>query len=206
MRAQALEQALALVQPTTTGDLLPPAPAAECAPAGLDAGSVMDAGAPVLEGILLSVPKEDANAAAAARGLLRDGFPRGAGQAQEVDSLPDETGRSVTTAVSLWVDAAATVASVAGRRTCSGCGRPYHDFVKCPAAAGNCDQCGGTAFKRRADDNAETVAARLAAHRAGTAPLIDGRDERGVLQRTTAMRDIAVVRDAPHPILGCVPA
>ena len=66
-------------------------------------------------------------------------------------------GRSVTAAISLEVDDAAMVARVAGRYTCAACGEGYHDDFKQPATAGVCDQCGGTAFKRRADDTAETV-------------------------------------------------
>ena len=40
------------------------------------------------------------------------------------------------------------------------------------ATAGTCDKCGGTGFKRRADDNAETVNTRLMAYYRDTSPLI----------------------------------
>ena len=48
----------------------------------------------------------------------------------------------------------------------------YHDSFKPPAKAGVCDVCGGTEFTRRADDKAETVAARLEAYHRQTAPLL----------------------------------
>ncbi|MES2549231.1 MAG: nucleoside monophosphate kinase, partial [Pseudomonadota bacterium] len=73
---------------------------------------------------------------------------------------------------SLEVEDAAMIARVSGRYTCASCGEGYHDEFKQPATAGTCDKCGGTAFKRRADDNAETVRARLQAYHAETAPLI----------------------------------
>jgi predicted nucleic acid-binding Zn-ribbon protein len=79
---------------------------------------------------------------------------------------------SIGAAISIEVDDAAMVAPVSGRYTCATCGEGYHDEFKQPAVAGVCDKCGGTEFTRRADDNAETVRARLAAYHAQTAPLI----------------------------------
>jgi adenylate kinase len=141
-----------------------------------------------------------------ARGIILDGFPRTAGQAAALDALLAETGQRVTAAISLEVDDAAMVARVSGRYTCAACGEGYHDQFKLPAKAGTCDHCGGTAFKRRADDNAETVAARLAAYHAETAPLIAHYERQGVLKRIDAMQDIAAVREALHPIVSGVSA
>ncbi len=45
-------------------------------------------------------------------------------------------------------------------------------------------------MKRRADDNAETVASRLEAYHAQTAPLISYYDAKGALQKIDAMGDI----------------
>ena len=60
----------------------------------------------------------------------------------------------------------------------------------------HCDNCGRTEFKRRADDNAETVASRLSAYHAQTAPLITYYDGQGVLKRTNAMGRIEdIARD-----------
>jgi len=82
------------------------------------------------------------------------------------------------------------VTRISGRYTCGGCGEGYHDTFKQPAEAGKCDKCGGTEMKRRADDNAETVASRLEAYHAQTAPLIAYYDGHGVLQRIDAMGEI----------------
>jgi adenylate kinase len=203
-QARALEQAFGLVQ-LSTGDLLRAAVAAGT-PAGLAAKVVMDAGALVSDDIVLAILKDRLAQPDTARGIILDGFPRTAGQARALDALLAQTGQSVTAAVSLEVDDAAMVARVAGRSTCAGCGEGYHDQFKRPAVAGVCDHCGGTAFKRRADDNAETVAARLAAYHAETAPLIAYYEGRGVLKRIDAMQDIAAVRDALHPIVSGVSA
>jgi adenylate kinase len=58
---------------------------------------------------------------------------------------------------------------------------------------GKCDKGGGTDMKRRAVDNAETVAQRLVAYHAQTAPLISYYDARGVLARVDAMAPIGDV-------------
>jgi adenylate kinase len=203
-QARALEQAFGLVQ-LSTGDLLRAAVAAGT-PAGLAAKVVMDAGSLVSDDIVLAILREQLGQGDTARGVILDGFPRTAGQARSLDGLLAETGQSVTAAISLDVDDAAMVARVSGRYTCAACGEGYHDQFKQPATAGVCDQCGGTAFKRRADDTAETVAARLAAYHAETAPLIAYYDRLGVLKRIDAMRDIAAVRDALHLIVSGVSA
>ena len=121
------------------------------------------------------------------------GFPRTKGQAEELDAMLAEAGQEITAAISLEVDDAAMVARVSGRYTCGMCGEGYHDSFKQPAVAGVCDKCGGTNFKRHADDNADTVAARLAAYHADTAPLIGHFDRAGVLRRVDAMQDIGPV-------------
>ena len=75
-----------------------------------------------------------------------------------------------------------------------------------PAVAGTCDKCGGTDFKRRADDNAETVRERLKAYHAQTAPLIAYYDGKGVLERIDAMGEIPAIRDALSAIVKRVSA
>jgi adenylate kinase len=72
--------------------------------------------------------------------------------------------------------------------------------------AGACDKCGGTAFKRRADDNAETVRERLQAYHDQTAPLIAHYEGQGVLQRVDAMDSIAAIRAALSAIVTRVSA
>jgi adenylate kinase len=91
------------------------------------------------------------------------------------------------------VDDGEMVRRVSGRYTCADCGEGYHDEFKQPAVAGTCDKCGGTTFKRRADDNAETVGARLTAYHASTAPLIAYYEARGVLRTVDGMAAIETI-------------
>jgi adenylate kinase len=193
-QARMLEEAFGLVQ-LSTGDLLRAAVAAGTE-AGRAAKAVMDAGGLVSDGIVLAILKDRMAEPDTARGIILDGFPRTEGQAVALDRLLAEGGENVGAVISMEVDDAAMVERVAGRYTCAGCGEGYHDRYKQPKVTGACDKCGATSFRRRADDNAETVAARLAAYHAQTAPLISYYAARGVLHRVDAMAPIDVVADA----------
>ncbi|MCT8329983.1 adenylate kinase [Albidovulum sediminis] len=203
-QARMLEDRFGLVQ-LSTGDLLRAAVAAGT-PAGLAAKTVMEAGGLVSDEIVLAILKDRMAEPDTARGVILDGFPRTAGQAEALDRLLAEAGGRVTAAISLEVDDAAMVGRVSGRYTCAGCGEGYHDEFKLPATAGTCDKCGGTAFKRRADDNAETVRARLQAYHAQTAPLIAHYRAMGVLETIDAMGPIESIAEGLGTIVGRVSA
>ena len=201
-QARMLEEDFGLIQ-LSTGDLLRSAVAAGTS-AGLAAKAVMEAGSLVSDDIVLAVLQDRMAQPDVGKGIILDGFPRTDGQAKALDALLVGAGWKVTAAISLEVDDAAMVDRVSGRSTCAACGEGYHDTFKRPAKEGVCDKCGGTAFKRRADDTAETVRARLQAYHAQTAPLIAYYEGKGVLQRIDAMKDIAEIRDVLHGIVSRV--
>ena len=201
-QARMLEEDFGLIQ-LSTGDLLRSAVAAGT-PAGLAAKAVMEAGSLVSDDIVLAVLQDRMAQPDVGKGIILDGFPRTDGQAAALDVLLVGAGQKVTAAISLEVDDAAMVDRVSGRTTCAACGEGYHDTFKRPAKEGVCDKCGGTAFKRRADDTAETVRARLQAYHAQTAPLIAYYEGKGVLQRIDAMKDIAAIRGVLHSIVSRV--
>lgn len=203
-QARMLEDAFGLVQ-LSTGDLLRAAVAAGTE-AGKQAKAVMEAGGLVSDAIVLAILKDRMAEPDTARGVILDGFPRTAAQAEALDSLLAAQGMAVSSVISLEVDDQAMIARVAGRYTCGDCGEGYHDEFKQPATAGVCDKCGGTAFRRRADDNAETAGARLAAYHAQTAPLIAYYEGRGVLERIDAMGPIETIRDGMAAIVSRVSA
>jgi adenylate kinase len=65
-----------------------------------------------------------------------------------------------------------------------------------------CDVCGGHEFKRRPDDNEQTVRTRMAEYRAKTAPILPYYEARGLVARVDGMasmdevtRQIDVVLD-----------
>jgi adenylate kinase len=191
-QARMLEEDFGLIQ-LSTGDMLRAA-VAQGTEAGKAAKAVMAAGGLVSDDIVLAILRDRMAQPDTAKGIILDGFPRTAGQAAALDGLLAAKGQKVTAAISLEVDDEAMVGRVSGRYTCGTCGEGYHDQFKQPAHAGSCDKCGGSDFKRRADDNAETVRERLKAYHAQTAPLIAYYDGKGVLERIDAMADIGVVR------------
>lgn len=187
-QARMLEQTFGLVQ-LSTGDLLRAAVAAGT-DAGKQAKAVMDAGGLVSDEIVLAILRDRMGDPDCAKGVILDGFPRTAGQAEALDALLAEQGMTLGAAISLEVDDGAMIDRVSGRYTCAACGEGYHDSFKTPAVDGVCDACGATDFKRRADDNAETVGARLSAYHDQTAPLIAYYDGKGALKRVDAMGEI----------------
>ncbi|MCR8549632.1 adenylate kinase [Salipiger sp. P9] len=201
-QARMLEEKFGLVQ-LSTGDLLRAA-VANGTEAGKQAKAVMEAGGLVSDDIVIAILRDRLAEPDCARGVILDGFPRTTVQAQALDTLLAETGQKIDAAVSLEVDDAAMVERISGRYTCAACGEGYHDSFKRPAKDGTCDKCGGTEMKRRSDDKAETVASRLEAYHAQTAPLIGYYDGKGALSRIDAMGAIdkiaadlgAIVEDA----------
>ena len=184
-QARLLEQKFGLVQ-LSTGDLLRAAVKAGTE-AGLQAKAVMEAGDLVSDEIVIAILRDRLGEPDVAKGVILDGFPRTTVQAEALDALLASTGQKINAAISLEVDDAAMVTRIAGRYTCGGCGEGYHDQFKKPVLEGTCDNCGGTDMKRRADDNAETVASRLEAYHAQTAPLISYYSGKGALQAVDAM-------------------
>src|SRR5690606_16722217 len=79
---------------------------------------------------------------------------------------------------------------VSGRYTCARCNEGYHDESKKPEKEGVCDKCGGTEFKRRPDDNAETVRERLKEYNEKTAPILPYYREKGLLKEVDGMQSM----------------
>ena len=110
-----------------------------------------------------------------------------------LDDILDKHGRKLDHVIELEVNVDALIERITGRYTCANCGAGYHDSFKQPAVEGVCDNCGATDMKRRADDNAETVAQRLKAYHAQTAPLVAYYESNGALSRVDAMGAIDAI-------------
>lgn len=190
-QARKLEETFGLIQ-LSTGDLLRTAVAAGTE-AGKKAKAVMEAGELVSDDIVIAILRDRMAEPDCAKGVILDGFPRTTVQAEALDTLMQDTGQSITAAISLEVQDDAMVDRISGRYTCAKCGEGYHDSFKRPETEGVCDRCGGTEMTRRADDNAETVAQRLKAYHAQTAPLIAYYNDKNVLHRIDAMRAIDAI-------------
>ncbi|WP_084583903.1 adenylate kinase [Sphingomonas azotifigens] len=187
-QAKRLETERGMVQ-LSTGDMLRAAVKAGT-PTGLKAKAVMEAGELVSDDIVSGIIGERLDMADTAKGAIFDGYPRTYAQAESLDALLSERGRKLDYVIELLVNEEALVDRVEGRFTCAKCGEGYHDKYKLPKVDGVCDVCGSTEFKRRPDDNAETVRTRMAEYRAKTAPILPFYEEKGLVRRVDGMADI----------------
>ncbi|HKX21935.1 MAG TPA: adenylate kinase [Rhizorhapis sp.] len=198
-QASRLEAERGMVQ-LSTGDMLRAAVKAGT-PIGLKAKAVMDAGELVSDEIVSGIIGDRLDELGADTGVIFDGYPRTAAQAESLDQILAERGRTLDHVIELAVDEDALVERITGRFTCAACGEGYHDKFKLPAKEGVCDKCGGTDFKRRPDDNEETVRTRMAEYRAKTAPILPIYEARGIVSRVDGMADMNDVSSAIGAIL-----
>lgn len=184
----------------STGDMLRAAVKAGT-PVGLQAKAVMESGGLVSDEIVSGIIGEALDALSPDAGVIFDGYPRTEAQARSLDELLAARGRTLDHVIELEVDEDALVERITGRFTCASCGEGYHDQFKQPATAGECDKCHGHEFKRRADDNEETVRTRMAEYRAKTAPILPIYEARGIVSRVDGMADMDEVSAAIGAIL-----
>jgi adenylate kinase len=188
----------------STGDMLRAAVKAGT-PVGLEAKALMEAGALVPDEVVSGIIGEALDNLAPETGVIFDGYPRTEEQARSLDSILSERSRTLDHVIELEVDEDALVERITGRFTCATCGAGYHDLFKHPKVEGECDKCHGHEFKRRPDDNEETVRTRMAEYRGKTAPILPIYEARGIVSRVDGMADmedvstsIAAILDAPR--------
>lgn len=187
----------------STGDMLRAAVTART-PIGIEAKAVMDRGELVSDAIVSALIDAELTAMGPQVGAIFDGYPRTAEQAEQLDAILARHGRKLDRVIELEVDEDELVRRIVGRYSCASCGAGYHDEFHQPKVAGVCDKCGGTEFKRRKDDNEETVRTRMAEYRAKTAPILPLYDARGIVARVDGMAPIDEVTAAVETILAGV--
>jgi len=199
-QAVRLEDEHGMVQ-LSTGDMLRAAVKAGT-PIGVQAKAVMDAGALVSDEIVSGLIGERLDQLGGETSVIFDGYPRTAAQADALDTILSDRGRKLDHVIELLVEEDALVDRITGRFSCGNCGAGYHDRYKLPKVADTCDQCGSHDFKRRPDDNEETVRTRMAEYRAKTAPILPIYDARGIVTRVDGMAPIDQVNDAIEAVLA----
>ncbi len=185
----------------STGDMLRAAVKAGT-PVGLKAKAVMEAGELVSDEIVSALIGDELDALPEGQGAIFDGYPRTGPQAEALDAILEARGKRLDHVVELDVNEDALVERITGRYTCASCGKGYHDVFEKPAVEGTCDKCGGHEFKRRPDDNEETVRTRMAEYRAKTAPILPIYDARGIVARVDGMAEMDAVTAAIEAIVG----
>tara|TARA_R110002020_G_scaffold90356_3_gene219923 strand:+ start:1564 stop:2136 length:573 start_codon:yes stop_codon:yes gene_type:complete len=154
---------------------------------------VMDRGELVTDEIVIGLIREKLETTSA-NGFIFDGFPRTLGQADALGELLAEEGQELGAAIAMEVDDEALVERITARSTCASCGEVYNDKTKPIPADGKCSNCGSTEFKRRADDNEESLKTRLMEYYKKTSPLIGYYYAKGKLSTVDGLADIAKVQ------------
>jgi adenylate kinase len=185
----------------STGDMLRAAVKAGTE-VGKRAKALMDAGALVHDEVVIGIVSERIDQPDCAKGFILDGFPRTLVQADATEAMLASKGLKLDVVIEMHVDDSVLVDRVSGRYTCANCGAGYHDHLQKPKVEGVCDKCGSTEFKRRPDDNAETMTTRLRAYYKETSPLIGYYHAKGLLKSIDGMAEINEVTASIETILG----
>ena len=199
-QAKRLEERFGVVQ-IATGDMLR-AEVRAGSEIGNQAKAIMERGELVPDALITEMIAGRVARPDAARGFILDGFPRTVVQAEALDAMLKAHGLRLDHVIELKVQDDVLVERISGRYTCAGCGEGYHDRFKQPKVEGVCDVCGGREFTRRADDRAETVAARLDAFHRQTAPLLPYYAAQGKLRSVDGMAAMSEVTEALAAILS----
>jgi len=151
----------------STGDMLRAAVKAGT-PLGLQAKSVMDAGALVSDDLIINLVKERIAQPDCASGFLFDGFPRTIPQAEAMKAA----GVKLDYVLEIDVPFSDIIERMSGRRSHPASGRTYHVKFNPPKAEGK-DDLTGEELIQREDDKEETVRKRLDVYSQQTRPLVD---------------------------------
>lgn len=159
---------------------------------GIKAKEYVDKGLLVPDEITNGIVKERLEADDCKNGFLLDGFPRTLQQAEALDAMLSELGRSIDHVVNLKVDRSLLLARLTGRRISRTTGTTYHVIFNPPKVEGICDKDGGELYQR-SDDTEEKVGTRLDEYTSKTAPLLDYYNAKGLLREVDGEKDIDVV-------------
>jgi adenylate kinase len=157
----------------STGDVLRDA-VAQGTDLGRRARFYMDQGLLVPDEVIIGLLADVLASAAAARGVIMDGFPRTVKQAEAVDELLEQRGRKVDVVLLLVVPDDELERRIVGRAAQAG----------------------------RTDDNLDALRRRLAAYREQTEPLVDFYRRRGNLVEIPAVGSIPEIADRVRAGVG----
>lgn len=177
-QARLLQERLHLPQ-ISTGDIFRALKNAQT-PLAQEVREIMERGQLVPDELTIRLVKERTAQPDCRNGYILDGFPRTPAQAASLEKLAVEQGNNIV-AVQIDVPGELLEQRMTGRRNCPVCGEIYNVYLKPPKFDNVCDFHPDAQLVHRADDNVETVKARLATYEKQTQPLIDYYKAAGLL-------------------------
>ena len=178
----------------STGDMLRDA-VKQGTELGKQAKEIMNRGELVPDELVISLIEEAAKEPQCEKGLLLDGFPRTAVQAEKLDDMLAKKGGKVNQAIEFAVNDDILVERVEGRRVHLDSGRTYHVKFN-PPKVPDVDDVSGEPLIQRKDDNAEVLRKRLTAYHTSTAPILSYYQQRNILHSIDAMQKIDKVQQS----------
>ena len=178
-QARLLQERLHLPQ-ISTGDIFRALKNAQT-PLAQEVREIMERGQLVPDELTIRLVKERTAQTDCQNGYILDGFPRTPAQAVSLEKLAAEQGNTIV-AVLIDVPRELLEQRMTGRRNCPVCGEIYNIYFKPPKYDNVCDFHPEAQLVHRADDNVETVQARLATYERQTQPLIDYYKAAGLLR------------------------
>ena len=170
---------------------------------GKKAEACMKSGALVPDEVTIGIVKERLSKEDCAKGFILDGFPRTVEQADALEKILSELGKSLTAVLNIHVPAEDLIERAVGRRICKGCGSTYHVKFNAPKVENKCDNCGGELYQR-ADDNETTMKNRLSVYENSTSPLIEYYKKAGKYTEIDGRQPIGKVTEDLVKVLSSV--
>ena len=161
-------------------------------PIGREARRYMDRGQLVPDDITIRMLLDRVDQPDASGGLILDGFPRTSAQAEALDAALVERGAHVDRALLIEVPVEDLVRRMSGRLVCEAAGHVYNELLNPPKVKGRCD-IDGSPLIQRADDQPDTIRARMAQQLGALADVVDYYRRGGVLRSVDGQRPIDAV-------------
>ena len=162
--------------------------------------SIMASGKLISDDLTYKIVRERTSKPDTAGTYLLDGYPRTAVQADQLERLATEQGKTIR-AIEVDVSRDELLKRLTGRRSCPVCGEIYNIYSKPPKVDGFCDLHSDAVLDQRADDSEEKVTVRLATYDELTRPLLDYYERSGRLKKIDGT---GVIEDIYREIEGIV--
>ena len=170
---------------------------------GKQAKACMEAGKLVPDEVTIGIVRERLGKDDCKDGFILDGFPRTVEQADALNKILADLGKTLTRVLNIAVPAEDLIGRSVGRRVCKKCGATYHVQYNAPKVENVCDECGGELYQR-ADDTVETMTKRLNVYVESTRPLIEYYKKAGLYTEVDGNQHIDKVTEDLINVLSSV--